>query len=139
MVVSKMMMMNVKVTKHGPFFSQSSLFPGKLQLISQAIAKVVEDAAIEDYKHKKISKPTLPSLIVSSIGFDIRESNNFIARSIVFAGGPSNDNPEYAKYVNDGHTYKNGKSFTGHHFMQVGANAGNEQKMIITNRILNLK
>jgi len=126
---------NVKVTKHGPIFTKTSLFPGKLHLIAQAIAKVVEDTAKDDYMNKRKTEK-MPSMIFSSINYDIKESNVLVARAIVFAGGPSNDNPFYVKYVNDGHKYRNGTVFPGYHFMQEGAKEGNTQKIMITNKIL---
>jgi hypothetical protein len=130
---------NIVVTTHGPLFESSSLFPGKIQLITQAIAKLVEDTAKNDFIIKKKAEPKMPSLIFSSIDYNIKESNNSSTKAIVFAGGPSNNIPFYTKYVNDGHMLRNGIRWEGYDFMGVGTEEGNKQAMQITRKILNLK
>lgn len=94
------------------------------------IANVVENKAKAVYMSKRKTE-RLPSLIFSSIGYEIKEANAIYAKAIVFLGGPNSTNPKYAVYVNDGHTLRNGKWWEGYHFMEEGEKEGEAQKNAI--------
>jgi len=83
-----------------------------------------EKAAKEDYLHKKLSSPKLPSMIISSFGYKIEGVTQSSVHGVVFAGG-SNSLAPYAVYVDEGHSYrgKNSGRFPGHQFMKTGAEA----------------
>lgn len=120
--------MNLTYTDKGAdgFFSLS---PIKTALVNSVIrtAKVVEDAAIEDYSHKrKTDKPPFKqSLIVNSFNYDLKEGSEFKAIAVVQAGGPMA--PHFV-LVEEPHKLKGGKGmWPGYHILDAGMEEGEKQ------------
>lgn len=113
--------MEVKVSYSGPIFrGVENLFKGAMVSSAQRIALVVEDAAKEDYIKKRKTQE-LPSMIFDSFYYDVPVTQATRVTAVVFAGGPK---APYAPYVDEGHTLRNGRPWSGYHFMRVGRDVG---------------
>lgn len=78
-----------------------------------------EDASIAYYENRRITDKT-PSLIIESFAYQAQMGNKI--NGIVWCGSESDTTGAYyAKWVDKGHTLRNGTWWPGYEFMKVGA------------------